>query len=135
MATRGSAMQRAAPIAFGVACLLFLALLVEVMIGMGLINRFIVPYPSEIAQSFERIILEEDVGRRFLQTCGEALVATLLLVVVGISLGVLLHRVKLLRLATQTWIAALASAPLVLMYPLFLVLFGRSIWTITMISF
>ena len=31
--------------------------------------------------------------------------------------------------------AALASAPLVLMYPLFLVIFGRSAWTIIMIAF
>jgi len=32
-------------------------------------------------------------------------------------------------------IAAFASAPLVLMYPLFLVIFGRSAWTIIMIGF
>ena len=40
-----------------------------------------------------------------------------------------------MRLATETWVAALASAPLVLMYPLFLVIFGRSAWTIIMIAF
>ena len=47
----------------------------------------------------------------------------------------LLHRVRLLRVATETWIAAMASAPLVLMYPLFLVIFGRSERTIIMIGF
>ena len=47
----------------------------------------------------------------------------------------LLHRFKLLRLATETWIAALASAPIVLMYPLFLVIFGRNAWTIIMMGF
>ena len=40
-----------------------------------------------------------------------------------------------MRLATETWVAAVASAPLVLMYPLFLVIFGRSAWTIIMIAF
>ena len=55
--------------------------------------------------------------------------------VFGIALGVLLHRVQLLRDATETWVAAIASAPLVLMYPLFLVIFGRSAWTIIMIAF
>ena len=120
---------------FGIACLLALLIVIEVLIRAGLINRFIVPYPSEIALSFERIILEEDVPARFLLTCGEALVASLMLSVVGIALGVLLHRLRLLRLATETWIAALASAPLVLMYPLFLVIFGRSAWTIIMIAF
>jgi len=48
---------------------------------------------------------------------------------------VLLHRVKLLRDATETWVAAMASAPTVLMYPLFLVIFGRSERTIIMMGF
>ncbi len=47
----------------------------------------------------------------------------------------LLYRVKLLRDATETWVAAMASAPTVLMYPLFLVIFGRSERTIIMMGF
>jgi len=88
-----------------------------------------------VLMSFERIVVEERVLPRFLLTFGEAMTATLMLSVAGISLGVLLHRVRVVRLATETWIAALASAPLVLMYPLFLVIFGRSAWTIIMIAF
>ena len=42
---------------------------------------------------------------------------------------------SLWRRATETWIAAIASAPTVLMYPLFLVIFGRSAWTIIMMGF
>src|SRR3954469_7957732 len=102
---------------------------------MGWINPFIVPKPTEIVMSFERVILDENILPRFLLTCGEALVATLMLSVFGISIGVLLHKSRLIRLATETWVAAVASAPLVLMYPLFLVIFGRSAWTIIMIAF
>ena len=40
-----------------------------------------------------------------------------------------------LRLAFETWVGALAAAPIVLMYPLFLVIFGRSATTIVMIGF
>src|SRR5258705_14005033 len=58
-----------------------------------------------------------------------------MLSVAGISIGVLLHQSRIVRLATETWVAAVASAPLVLMYPLFLVIFGRSAWTIIMIAF
>jgi NitT/TauT family transport system permease protein len=134
MRLRGAS-ARVVPVLFGLACLAVVVALIELMINAGMINRFIVPLPSDVGRSFERIIAEEDVFGRFLLTCGEALVASLLLTVVGISLGVLLHRLKLLRLATETWIAALASAPLVLMYPLFLVIFGRSAWTIIMIAF
>jgi NitT/TauT family transport system permease protein len=123
------------PVLVGVASLLAALVLIEALVRIGVINRFIVPYPSEIAASFQRIIVEEDVPGRFLLTAFEALAASLLLTVVGISIGVLLHRLKLLRLATETWIAAMASAPLVLVYPLFLVIFGRSALTIIMIAF
>ncbi len=123
------------PILFGVGCLFGVVVLLEVLIRAGYINRFIVPTPMDIAGSFGRIIVEENVGSRFLLTFGEALGATALLTVFGISIGVLLHRMRLLRLATETWIAAMASAPLVLMYPLFLVIFGRSALTIIMMGF
>ena len=40
-----------------------------------------------------------------------------------------------MREACETWVAALAAAPIVLLYPLFMVIFGRSAWTIIMIGF
>ena len=135
MSMRRAIRRDAVPFVFGVLCLLALVVLIEVLIRVGTINPFIVPKPSDILWSFERIILEEHVLPRFLLTCGEALAASLMLSTVGISLGVLLHKSRLVRLATETWIAAIASAPLVLMYPLFLVIFGRSAWTIIMIAF
>jgi NitT/TauT family transport system permease protein len=52
-----------------------------------------------------------------------------------VSLGVLLYKIKILRRATETWIAAFAAAPIVLAYPLFLVIFGRSALTISMMGF
>jgi ABC-type nitrate/sulfonate/bicarbonate transport system permease component len=58
-----------------------------------------------------------------------------MITVIGVSLGFLLFRINILRQATETWVAALASAPTVLMYPLFLVVFGRSAWTIIMMGF
>jgi len=123
------------PVVFGVVCLLVLVALIEVLIRLGLINPFIVPKPTDIVMSFERIIVEENILPRFFLTCGEALMASLMLSVVGILIGVLLHKSRIVRLATETWVAAVASAPLVLMYPLFLVIFGRSAWTIIMIAF
>jgi ABC-type nitrate/sulfonate/bicarbonate transport system permease component len=133
--TQRRLISQSVPIAFGVVCLLGVIVALEILIRIGMINRFIVPTPLDIAGSFGRIIAEEHVWERFLLTCGEALGASLLLTVVGISLGVLLHRIRLVQLATETWIAAMASAPLVLMYPLFLVIFGRSALTIIMMGF
>ena len=127
--------QRLAPLALGLGTLVVAIAAFELLIRYGAINRFIVPMPSQIAGAFERVILEEEIPHRFLVTAREALWATVLLVVFGVGLGVLLYRVRLLRAATETWVAALASAPTVLMYPLFLVIFGRSERTIIMMGF
>ena len=135
MSAQSAIRRQGIPFVFGIACLLAVVVLIEALIRAGLINPFIVPKPSEIVMSFERVILEENILPRFLLTCGEALAASLMLSVAGISLGVLLHKSRLIRLATEAWVAAIASAPLVLMYPLFLVIFGRSAWTIIMIAF
>ena len=72
---------------------------------------------------------------RFLLTAAECLTAGVMLTVFGVAGGVLMHRFKLLRQACETWVAAMASAPVVLMYPLFMVIFGRNAWTIIMMGF
>ena len=89
-----------------VACSLS-SLLVEVLIATGCINPFIVPKPSEIVLSFERIILEENIAaalsadlRRGAGGEPDAHASS------ASSIGVLLHRIRLLRLATETWVAA-----------------------------
>ena len=130
-----TAKTRFGPALLGIGGLVAVLVLVELLIRAGAINRFIVPMPSEIGASFKRVIVEEDVFGRFWQTIKEAFWAIVLITIVGVSTGVLLHRVTLLRRATETWVAALASAPTVLMYPLFLVIFGRSALTITMMGF
>lgn len=124
-----------APAATGLGTLLAFFLAIEALIQTGLLNRFIVPPPSEIVGSFARVIIEEEIIHRFLVTLGECLAAGIMLTVFGVAGGVLMHRIKLLQQACETWVAALASAPLVLMYPLFLVIFGRNVWTIIMMGF
>jgi NitT/TauT family transport system permease protein len=126
---------RVVPLALGLGALVAAILAVEALIRIGAINRFIVPLPSQIALAFGRVIVEEDIAGRFRLTFLEALAAGAMITVVGVSLGLLLFRVNILRRATETWVAALASAPTVLMYPLFLVIFGRSASTIIMMGF
>ena len=124
----------AAP-ALGFVTLVAVIALVEGLIRAGAINRFVVPLPSQVIAAIPRVVVEEGIPHRFWQTTQEAMWASLLLIIVGIALGMLLFRFRLLRSACETWVAALASAPIVLMYPLFLVIFGRSATTIVMIGF
>ena len=127
--------MRYAPAAVGIGTLVTALLAIELLIAAGAINGFIVPRPSQVLAALPRIVVEEDVLHRFGQTAVEVLWASVMLAVAGIALGMLLYRFRLLRRATETWVAALASAPIVLMYPLFLVIFGRSAMTIIMIGF
>ena len=131
---RGITSRAAAPLV-GIATTLAAIAAVEALIRAGLVNRYIVPLPSQILAAIPRIVVEENGLARFWQTTQEVLWASLLITVVGVSLGVLLHRYRLLRSACETWVGALAAAPVVLMYPLFLVIFGRSATTIVMIGF
>ncbi|HET7805076.1 MAG TPA: ABC transporter permease subunit [Pseudolabrys sp.] len=124
-----------APTFVGVATLVVTLLIVELLIQLNFISRFIVPPPSEIIASFGRVIVEEHVIRRFFLTLGECLTAGVMLTVFGIAGGVLMHRIRLLQQACETWVAAMAAAPLVLAYPLFMVIFGRNAWTIIMMGF
>src|ERR1700682_774540 len=135
--SRASALakSRLLPGVLGIGSIALLIGLVEALIRLGVINRFIVPLPSEIFLAFPRIVVEENVLSRFTLTISEAFSASILVAVFGITGGVLLHRFALLRAATETWVAAIAAAPLVLIYPLYLVIFGRNAVTIVMMGF
>lgn len=123
------------PPALGLATIVAVFVALEILIQTNVITRFIVPPPSEIIGSFGRVIVEEHIFSRFLLTLGECLTAGIMITVFGVAGGVLLHRYKLLQEAVETWVAAMAAAPVVLAYPLFMVIFGRSAWTIIMIGF
>jgi NitT/TauT family transport system permease protein len=119
----------------GLGSIVVFFLLLELGVQLDIINRFVVPPPSDILAAFPRIVSEEHVTARFFDTAFEAVVASVLVAVFGIASGVLLYQVQLLRRATETWVAAFAAAPTVLIYPLFLVIFGRTATTIIMMAF
>ena len=127
--------MRSAPALVGFGTLVAAIGLMQALVQFGVLNRFIVPPPSDVFLAFERVIVEEQIFARFLLTMQECVSAAALLAVFGISIGTLLYKVNILRQATETWVAAAASAPTVLMYPLFMVIFGRSATTIIMMGF
>ena len=122
-------------VATGLGALVLFFLVLEGVIQAGYLSRFIVPPPSEVIGSFYRIVVEEHIIRRFFFTFGECLTTGVMLAVVGVSIGVVMQRYRLLQQACETWVAAMAAAPIVLAYPLFMVIFGRNALTIIMIGF
>lgn len=132
---RRDAARKALPMLTGIASVVGFFLVAELLIQVGVLNRFIIPPPSQIIGSFGRVIAEEHVFSRFLLTATECLTAGVMITVIGVAVGVAMHRFKLFQQACETWVAALASAPMVLCYPLFLVIFGRSAWTMIIMGF
>lgn len=127
-------MRFAAPLT-GIAVLFGFGVALQLAIQADVISEYVLPLPSDILASLPRLVTEEGVLGRFAITAGETLAAGTLALLVGLPLGWLLHRSLRLRAAFEPWVAALAAAPLILAYPLFLVLFGRSPATIVVIGF
>ena len=121
---------RAAPAAAGWGALLVLLLAWELLARAGLIDAFTAPPPSAIAAELPTLFDEENLLGALLQTFAETLGATALAAMLGVPLGWLLHHQRRIGLAFEGWIAATAAAPLVLLYPLFLVVLGRNAATI-----
>jgi NitT/TauT family transport system permease protein len=126
--------SRALPIAAGAATIVAVFAILEALLRVGLVNKYIVPYPSDVILALERIIVEENVPGRVRETAFEMFVSCVAVILVGVPIGAALYRYRALRRAVLDWVAAMAAAPLVLAFPLFLVLFGRSSLTIIVMS-
>jgi NitT/TauT family transport system permease protein len=132
--TRQTEVTLLAP-AFGLATLIAAGVVLQALIAADVISRYVVPPPFDVLGAFARIVIEEHVPSRFLLTSVETFAAGLLILAIGVPVGFWLHHSRLLRRAFEPWVAAWAAAPLVLAYPLFLVLFGRSSVTIVILGF
>ena len=128
-------MRRFAAPLFGVGVIAGLVVLLQWAIAAGVVDEYTVPLPSQIIGALPRLIEEEGVAHRFAITAGETFAAGALATIIGTLLGAALYRWPLLRRSFEPWVAVLAAAPLVLAYPLFLVLFGRSSLTVVVIAF
>ena len=128
-------MRRAGAPLLGASVIVALAVALQWAIGWGLVDEYTVPRPTAIAAALPRLLGEENVASRFLMTAAETFAAGALATLVGTALGGVLYRWPLLRRSFEPWVAVLAAAPLVLAYPLFLVLFGRSSLTVVVIAF
>jgi ABC-type nitrate/sulfonate/bicarbonate transport system permease component len=126
---------RFAPAATGLGCVVLFFVAMEGVIRAGIVSEYIVPPPSQVIAAFGEVVMHEHIVHRFFLTIGECLMAGVMITVFGVAGGVLLNRYRLLQQAIETWVAALAAAPVVLAYPLFMVIFGRNAWTIIMIGF
>jgi ABC-type nitrate/sulfonate/bicarbonate transport system permease component len=123
------------PLVAGIAGVVALSIILEAAIDSGLVPALIVARPSDAVAAIAPLHADMDLVRNFLVTFGMTFAAIALAIAVGVPLGYLLYRHEVLGLAYEGWLAAAFSAPIVLLYPLFLVIIGRSHLTLVAMAF
>lgn len=114
----------------GIAAIFAFAVVLEGMISAGWVNQLIVAKPSDTVLSVMPLHQEANLVHNFLVTLGMTGAATGIALAIGIPIGWLLYRREVLGQAYEGWLAAAFASPLVLLYPLFLVIFGRTYLTL-----
>jgi ABC-type nitrate/sulfonate/bicarbonate transport system permease component len=102
------------------------AAVLQAMIGAGLVPELIVARPTDAVGAIVPLVREADLIGNFFVTFGMTAAATAIALAIGIPVGYLLYRHKILGEAYEGWLGAIFASPLVLLYPLFLVIFGRT---------
>lgn len=125
----------AGPLAAGLAGVFVLAAILELVIVLGLVPPIVVARPSDAIAAIAPLNRDMDLIGNFLVTFGMTFAAIAMAIAVGVPLGYLLYRHEILGVAYEGWLAAAFSAPIVLLYPLFLVIIGRTHLTLIVMAF
>ena len=123
------------PTAVGLLGLLVFLGVLELAVDAGLVMELVVPRPSDTVLAFEPVQADMDLVGNFFVTLAMTAVSTALALAIGIPLGYFLYRSTRFGVAYEGWLAAAFAAPTVLLYPLFLVIFGRSHLTLVLMGF
>ena len=123
------------PTLAGLAALALFAGVLEIAVATDVIPQLIVARPSDTFMAFPELQKEMHLFGAFWETLGMCAAATGLALLIGIPFGYLMYRDDLIGRAYEGWLAAAFAAPTVLLYPLFLVMFGRSHMTLILMGF
>ena len=107
----------------------------QLAVSAGWVMELMVPRPSDTFLAFPDVNAEMDLVGNFFVTMGMTAAATGLALAVGVPFGYFLYRNTKYGIAYEGWLAAAFAAPTVLLYPLFLVLFGRTHLTLIAMGF
>lgn len=124
----------ARPAIAGLALLAVLTAALELAVASDLVSRFVVPPPSEILLSVPKLFAQEHLAGLFVLTFGITFTATGLAALLGVPIGLFLYRYSDFGRAYESWLGAIFSSPIILLYPLFLVVMGRGVPTIVVMS-
>lgn len=98
--------------------------LLEIGCRTGIVNRFAIVPPSEMAVGAWNILLAGTYNVELFQTFSSILIAGTCAVVLGFLIGAVLHAWPRGRRAADPYLAAFYAIPLFVFYPTFILMFG-----------
>ena len=123
------------PSLYGLLALALCAAFLEAIVDLGLVSPLILPPPSSLPAAFARLWREDLLLQPIFASLAQSFAATLCAALVGLPAGWLLWRKPVLGEAYEPWLGAAFAAPTILLYPLFLVIFGRGYATTIFVGF
>ena len=100
----------------------------ELVTRIGWVNSLLLASPSAIAMSaWSMFVVKGDVYHHLWVSAQELLLGFIVAVLVGVPLGVLLGRNRVVRLAIEPYVMALYSTPQVALFPLIILIAGFTV--------
>ena len=118
------------PVIVGLFGLLACAVLLELAVNFGWVMEIIVPRPTDTVLSFPSLQEDMDLVGNFFVTLGMTAASDGACPADRAAIRLFPVRREAYGVAYEGWLAAAFSTPIVLLYPLFLVIFGRNHMTL-----
>lgn len=126
---------RVPPAVYGLAAIAVLLVLWEAIVLAGVVSKWVLPSPSEIAVAIWELQYSGALNAALLATMEAVALAAIPVVVFGLAIGYLLYKYPLAGSAYSTLLGSLFAVPLILFFPIFLVIFGRTYTAIVVCAF
>jgi NitT/TauT family transport system permease protein len=95
----------------------------------------VVARPTEMIAAIGMLVAQYDLASAFAATLLTAFAAVGAAITIGLPVGYWLYKQRRFGLAYRNWLGAIFAAPTVLLYPLVLVLFGRTYFAVGFMGF
>lgn len=110
-------------------------LFLEMVVRTGLASPAVVAMPSAVFLGIIELQAKVDILGALRSTLTNTMIAVVFEILVAVPLGHLMYKRRAFGIAYTSWFAALSAAPIFLLYPLFLVVFGRNEITLIVMGF
>lgn len=120
---------------FGIASVLVALAIVEGLVRLDIVSPVIIARPSDAIAGLFVGDLRAELFHGAELTFALVGAALILEICIAVPLGYFLYRYRDFGLAYEGWLAALFAAPIFLLYPLFMVIFGRNDFTLIFMGF